>query len=94
MQSYKNSKEFRKILDILDDYWLSEPDELRVRVTMDFIHSNGETQTKRIVWQNPDFTCEPPFNPCLLNRLSDSNNGIIMNEDEKFWNVQSIRRNT
>ena len=92
MMKNKESNEFKLILKILDDYWLSEPNELRVRVTMDFIHSNGEFTTKRIVWQNPKFTCDPPFNPCLLNRLSDSNDGIIMNEDEKFWNVQDIRR--
>jgi len=51
---WHNSNEYLRILEILDDYWLSNPDEAEVRVEMYFRHENGETQAKRIIWRNPN----------------------------------------
>lgn len=93
MPIWTATPEFNRIVEILKEYWLSDPKEFRVRITMDFINIYGETQSKRIVWQNPNFECDPPFNPYVLNRLSDFNSqDVVLNEDSKFWNVQNIRR--
>ena len=54
----KNSPEYQRILEILSDYWLTEPDELKVRVTMDFVKANGEAQSKCITWVNPNLRHE------------------------------------
>lgn len=51
--NFKNSWQYKRILQILDDYWICQPDEKLVEVTMKFEHSNGETQRKCIVWENP-----------------------------------------
>ncbi len=46
--------EYRRILEILSDYWLTVPDEKRVVVEMHFEKANGEKQEKRIVWKNTE----------------------------------------
>lgn len=48
----ERSPEYLRILEVLRDYWLEEPDEAEVRVEMSFLKANGETQEKRIVWRN------------------------------------------
>ncbi len=50
---WKDSNEYKRIIEILDDYWLTEKDEKFVRVEMYFQHSNGEQQSKCITWHNP-----------------------------------------
>lgn len=44
--------EFRRILQILWDYWISEKDEEFVYVEMYFRQKNGMEQGKRITWVN------------------------------------------
>lgn len=48
----KQSPQYIRILEILDDYWLSEPDEEMVEVKMYFRKADGQEQAKRIVWRN------------------------------------------
>lgn len=55
----KSSYEYRRILEILSDYWLTEPDEKLVVVDMYFETVSGETQSKRITWRNPRFPSCP-----------------------------------
>ena len=50
---WKYCYEYKRILDILNDYWLTEPNEDVVEVDMRFLHSNGESQAKSIIWRNP-----------------------------------------
>ncbi len=50
---FKDSYEYKRILEILDDYWLTEPDEKSVEVRMHFEHSDGQQQDKFISWENP-----------------------------------------
>lgn len=50
---WKNSYEYKRILEILDDYWLSEPEEVSVRIEMHFEHAYGLKQDKVIEWHNP-----------------------------------------
>lgn len=49
----KNSREYKRILEILYDYWLDEPEEDRVVVELHFYKGNEE-QHKRICWKNPE----------------------------------------
>lgn len=49
---------YNRILEILDDYWMSEPDELAVQISMDFLKANGETQSKHLTWANPDYVID------------------------------------
>lgn len=56
---FKDSYEYQRIMEILDDYWLTCPDELYVRVDFQFINLRGETQIKHIIWQNPDYVVLP-----------------------------------
>lgn len=52
---WKNSYHYQRILQLLDAYWLSEPDELYVEVEMTFLKANGEWQKKVITWFNPNY---------------------------------------
>ena len=51
---WKDCYEYRRILEILYDYWISESDEEKVQVYMLFKHKSGERQQKIIQWKNPD----------------------------------------
>lgn len=51
---WEDSPQYQRILEILTDYWTSEPDEAYVEVDMKFVHANGEWQSKTICWFNPD----------------------------------------
>ena len=48
--NWKQSREYKRILEILDDYWLSQPEEEKVVIEMYFKHQNGEEQHKTILW--------------------------------------------
>ena len=63
-KTWKNSIEYQRILEILHDYWLSEPDEKLVTVSMYFEHADGQTQEKQITWRNPKST--DPEGPCFM----------------------------
>ena len=54
---WENQYEHIRIKEILDAYWLEEPDELLVHVKMYFQKANGETQEKTISWINPNYEC-------------------------------------
>lgn len=59
---WKNTMEYRRILEILDDYWLTEPEEDFVRIDMHF-EKEDETQDKLIIWRRPsqERTAKEPF---------------------------------
>ena len=46
----KKTWQYQRILEVLNKYWINEPDEKKVIVDMSFEKENGETQHKRIVW--------------------------------------------
>lgn len=91
-----NTPQYQRILEILEAYWLEEKDEFRVRVRMDFIKANGETQTKEIHWQNPHYTCETAakkFEDCIIEmsdlmRMSDYE--LYKRGEEKFYHTGKI----
>lgn len=47
--------EYTRILEILNDYWIDEPDEEYVEVLMHFKKHDGQEQRKVIRWKNPKF---------------------------------------
>lgn len=51
---WANSPEYKRIIEVLDDYWLTEKDEYLVEIEMHFEKANGEYQSKWIRWINPD----------------------------------------
>lgn len=53
MRLWRNTQEYKRILDILEDYWITEMYEDYVDVKIVFI-KGGEFQTKRVTWErNP-----------------------------------------
>ena len=58
---WANSAHYERIIEILEDYWLTQPDELAVVVSMDFIHADGQRQSKELVWHNPNYQYTGPI---------------------------------
>lgn len=52
---WKDSWQYKRILELLDEYWLTEPDELAVYVQLDFVKADGQNQGKAILWMNPNY---------------------------------------
>ena len=50
--TFGNEYAYKRILEILNDYWITEPGEKHVKVDMLFEHSDGRTQHKCIEWWN------------------------------------------
>lgn len=55
---HKNEWKYKRILEILDDYWLTEKDEEYVEVAMYFRKHDGQEQAKHITWLNSKFVKE------------------------------------
>lgn len=68
---WENEYEYQRILEVLDDYWLTEPDELAVEVRLEFLKANGERQTKVIRWINPNYESTVPMEDFELVSLAD-----------------------
>lgn len=95
MSTWEKDYRYKRILEILHDYWLSEPDEFRVRVHMDFIKANGETQSKEIYWQNPNYECSNQRDPEVIDMtelIHKSDYEIYMDNKKSFFNTGKIRR--
>ena len=97
---WKDTGQYKRILEILEDYWVTEKDEFRVRVSMDFIKANGETQTKQITWQNPNYYCETQpesLEECVIDlselvKMSDFE--LYQRDQKKFYHTGKIIRRT
>lgn len=57
-EDWSDTYQYRRILEVLDDYWLTEPTEAEVRVSFEFFKANGEHQTKHVLWRNPKYHTE------------------------------------
>ena len=55
---WKDDYTYKRILGILNDYWIDEPEEAVVKIDMYFEHANGETQEKSLTWRNPELVKE------------------------------------
>lgn len=67
----KNSYEYQKLMDILEDYWLTEPEEEFVRIEAYFRKSNGEEQGKVIEWGSEEYFKKTPKEHHRLLRAKD-----------------------
>lgn len=68
----KKPREYQRVLKILDDYWLSQPDEKIVIVEMFFVNgATGEKQHKIITWRNPKYLTPAEDSEDLLVNLSE-----------------------
>lgn len=70
MTDWRASSQYQRIMEILDDYWLSESEEQQVTVCMTFKHSDGSTQSKRIVWTNPKYCKRTSHKKPMIKKLS------------------------
>ena len=59
MKHWKNEYEYQRILEILEAYWLEEPEEEQVTIDMHFLKSDGQEQHKHITWRNPKYPKAP-----------------------------------
>lgn len=62
----KECPEYQRILEILEDYWLTEPTEEYVRIEMYFRKADGQEQEKRIVWRSPKYSQKLPGQRSLI----------------------------
>ena len=85
---------YERILEILDAYWITQKDELKVRVSMDFIKANGETQRKCLQWVNPNYERVSNDDSDLpgIVRVSDMNEEYFKNKEREFWNVDDYKK--
>lgn len=89
--NWRESSEFLRIMEILEDYWTTQADELRVRVTMDFVKANGETQQKQIIWRNPNYEYIGPPRKYFVS-LADMNKEYFEQKEADFWNVRDYKK--
>lgn len=85
MADWKESYPYIRIQEILDDYWLSEPDELKVRVRMDFIKADGQTQSKCITWFNPNYKSTRPLQVISLSEIEP-----YEPQSDSFWDTSDL----
>lgn len=71
MNDWSKSYEYQRIIEIMDDYWISQPDEKRVTVCMTFVKADGQTQSKRIIWRNPNIKSKQPHKAAPIKKLSE-----------------------
>ncbi len=91
MASRKNTAQYKRIIEILEDYWINEPDELKVRVSMDFVKANGETQCKCLTWVNPDYQYVGPNRPVAV-QASDITEDYIAQKEREFWCATTYKK--
>lgn len=51
---WEDSSAYKRLLEILDDYWLTVEDEQLVEIEMHFEKADGQTQDKKLTWVNPN----------------------------------------
>ena len=93
---WKDEYEYKRLLEILDAYWLTEPDEERVHILLHFRHKNGETQDKSLVWQNPNTRGKPNGSSTLSvvtarELLEMDENTLLLDEIKKFYEIGDIQ---
>lgn len=80
---WKNTWQYKRILEILEDYWLTEKEEDYVKVNL-YFEKGEERQSKTIEWrrnrQNEDAECAAPIK---LKSLAEIENEVLLRKDEK-----------
>lgn len=80
---WDNEPKYKRILEILDDYWLTSADELLVNVDMFFAKEDGQVQRKSITWTNPNFGNKN----VTVNNLDEGEQAdyTSLGEFDRFW---------
>lgn len=55
---WQNDPVYKRLLEVIDEYWLKNEDEEEVQIDMVFRHKNGMEQRKHLWWRNPDLPHE------------------------------------
>ena len=55
---WEDTWQYKRILEILNDYWLTQKDEEVVYIELQFRNKNGERQIKTLKWVNPELVDE------------------------------------
>ena len=80
----ENCYEFLRIQEIMEAYWLAEPEEEYVKVDMYFRKNNGEEQGKTIIWTSDEYRKKHMNDHLRLLRAID-----ILNDMEEEHEEQS-----
>lgn len=83
---------YQLILEFLEDYWITEPDEYKVRVRMDFIHASGQKQQKEICWENPNYTDDYESEDDYPDFVTFDISAPKIEQEDKWWNVLNIHK--
>lgn len=51
---WEDTYTYQRLMEILDDYWLTVEDEQTVEIDLYFKKETGETQMKHLRWTNPN----------------------------------------
>lgn len=51
---WEDSYTYQRLMEILDDYWLTVENEQTVEIDLYFKKETGETQMKHLRWTNPN----------------------------------------
>ena len=93
---WKDEYEYKRLLEILDAYWLEEPDEAAVNIMLHFRHKDGQTQDKYLTWRNPNMRGKPNgssiLSPVTARELQEtSEDTLLLDEIKKFYEIGDIQ---
>jgi len=93
---WKDSYVYKRLLEILDAYWLEEPDEAAVNIILHFRHKDGRTQDKSLYWRNPNM--QPGVNWDISHPIWTAKqlletplDDILLEEIKKFYEIGDIQ---
>lgn len=93
---WKDEYVYKRLLEILDAYWLTEPNEAAVNIMLHFRHRDGQTQEKVLTWRNPNM--QDGINWDISRHMRTARELCEMSEDEllleeikKFYEIGDIQ---
>ena len=93
---WKDEYIYKRLLEILDAYWLEEPDEAAVNIMLHFRHKDGQTQDKYLTWRNPNMQGEPNGSSIIpvvtareLQEMEED--ALLLDEIKKFYEIGDIQ---
>ena len=87
---WKDEYVYKRLIEILDAYWLEEPDEAAVNILLHFRKKDGQTQNKRLCWRNPN--TENSLNWDISGRPQiRSADEILLEEIKTFYEISEVK---
>ena len=50
---WRNTEQYRRMMELLDEYWLDDPSEAYVDAVFTFVNKDGQRRTAHVWWNNP-----------------------------------------